>query len=126
MKIYCSRKENITLYDFIGKDEWVKCGKNNVYQYVKPLRKWQSSGYTGPDMLVVNEIWCEDVDDSYDHYYNVDEDGIICSLKQERQLIIDNWPIVFPLDVLSTEELIDILLYKKDNCKPVEEMEEEE
>lgn len=126
MKIYCSRKENITLYDFIGKDAWVKCGKNNVYQYVKPLREWQSNGYTGPDMLVVNNIWCEDIDDAYDHNLNIGKDAIICSLHQERGLTVDLWPIVFPLDVLSTEELIDILLYKKDNCKPIEEMEEEE
>ena len=111
MKIYADRRQ-YSLNDFIGKDMWVKVLRmwdiTPIYMNVLRVSEVYSDGCTE---YIVNWIDASDVDDSEDVYPEWDDDMIIESILEECPYYDEgDCEIVKPLQILSTDEVINIIL----------------
>lgn len=101
MKIYNSRR-NIELKDFVGKDVWVKCfhthGEFNVY--VRPLSCYG-------DFISYNEMPDFFVDEGIGEMFGKDE--LVDSLTDTYSANIDTFKIVYPLETMSSEEVVKLV-----------------
>ena len=117
MKIYCSRDKQYTLYDFIGQDVFVKC--RNVwgesvfppsYFYIKIAYLEDGSHFADGKSRFYGTILDYDaVHDEYNHHENIDKDAIICDLSRHTQFGCNDYKVVTPLDIITTDEILDII-----------------
>ena len=125
MKIYCSRDKQYTLYDFIGQDVFVKCRyiwDNIDYYYVKVIYLEDGSHFADGNSRFYGTILDYDVvHDEYNHYENITKDAIICNLSRDRQFECDYYRVVTPLDIITTDEILEILLCKKESGRSQDE-----
>lgn len=104
MKIYCSRASNISIEDFIGKDAWVKVHDSSRYcnEYVRFL-SINAGGHVQYNYVFQNYI---DNIDAYSNY--ISEEDVDKLLTTTRYAPLDEFRILLPLEIYTTEEIVDV------------------
>lgn len=116
MKIYCTRT-SFTLDFFEGKELWVRClkqssGNPNVWyrQYIRVKHLSRLEEPLVGVCIAYNAIPVEFLEESY----SVDYDGAVAISyllnNDSYEYVLDGIKIVEPIDMMTTEEIVDMLL----------------
>ena len=96
MKIYSGRNiKELSLEDFLGKDVWVRCETIWGFYYVRVLKIY--------DDLTLKCNTCS----IGKRNFSPEDLDIYCIIGEERRLAMKLFEVKYPIDTLTTEELLE-------------------
>ena len=104
MKIDCTRESNISLYDFIGKELWVRV--NDCSQFC--VRYIRILSIDSKNTVEYNFVYHKYVDNIYLYSNYISKADVDRILNTTRCVPINMLRILSPLQIYTTDEIIDI------------------